>query len=340
MGKPEKKEDVKLDNRKSLDLNPLVSIIVITYNSSKYVLETLESAKAQTYQNIELIVSDDGSTDNTIEICKIWIEKNKDRFVKTEIITVEKNTGIPANCNRGLYASRGIWIKLIAGDDMLMTDCIDTNLLFILYNQNKNIKILHSSMEYYSNYFTADKFIKIRSLANNIITYTKITSQSQYKLLLRSCLVNAPSVFAEKELYTNLGGFDERLAIEDWPMWLKICSNGIKIHYLDKPTIKYRVRSDSVCNEKIADKIFNNHFIRERAVYEKYIFPNIPFFEKTFLQIHFLRLEFLSKHFSNKNYLNRLISKVSAIPYWLYYNHYLRIIHLIIKRKIKGDEIY
>ncbi len=77
MGKPEKKEDVKLDNRKSLDLNPLVSIIVITYNSSKYVLETLESAKAQTYQNIELIVSDDGSTDNTIEICKIWIEKTR-----------------------------------------------------------------------------------------------------------------------------------------------------------------------------------------------------------------------------------------------------------------------
>ena len=59
---------------------PLVSIIVITYNSSKYVLETLESAKAQTYENIELIISDDGSTDDTIKICKNWLEKNQDRF--------------------------------------------------------------------------------------------------------------------------------------------------------------------------------------------------------------------------------------------------------------------
>lgn len=72
--------------------NPLVSIIVITYNSAKYVLETLESAKAQTYQNIKLIVSDDCSTDNKIEICRKWLEKNKGRFVRTELITVEQNT--------------------------------------------------------------------------------------------------------------------------------------------------------------------------------------------------------------------------------------------------------
>ena len=84
--------------------NPLVSIIVITYNSSKYVLETLESAKAQTYQNIELIISDDGSQDETVELCEKWLAENKDRFIDSQIITVEKNTGIPANCNRGVKA--------------------------------------------------------------------------------------------------------------------------------------------------------------------------------------------------------------------------------------------
>ena len=103
--------------------NPLVSIIVITYNSSKYVLETLESAKAQTYQNIELIVSDDCSTDNTVEICHNWIEQNKERFVRTELITVEKNTGIAPNCNRGVKAAKGEWVKLIAGDDVLHQNC-------------------------------------------------------------------------------------------------------------------------------------------------------------------------------------------------------------------------
>ena len=70
----------------------MVSIIVITYNSAKYVLETLESARAQTYQNIELIISDDGSQDNTVEMCKDWLSENNKCFVSTELLTVEKNT--------------------------------------------------------------------------------------------------------------------------------------------------------------------------------------------------------------------------------------------------------
>ena len=74
--------------------NPLFSIIIVTYNSSPYVLETLESARAQTYQNIELIITDDCSIDNTVNICREWIDKNKERFVRTELITVEQNTGI------------------------------------------------------------------------------------------------------------------------------------------------------------------------------------------------------------------------------------------------------
>ena len=85
---------------------PLVSIIVITYNSSKYVLETLESAYNQTYQNIELIISDDCSTDDTVEVCKKWVDEHKDRFVRSEIITTPVNTGIPVNCNRGLYKEK------------------------------------------------------------------------------------------------------------------------------------------------------------------------------------------------------------------------------------------
>ena len=61
------------------DYNPLVSVVVITYNSCKYVRETLESAKMQTYRNIELIVTDDGSTDATVDICRKWLEANGDR---------------------------------------------------------------------------------------------------------------------------------------------------------------------------------------------------------------------------------------------------------------------
>src|SRR5215213_614705 len=107
--------------------NPLISIIVITYNSESYVIETLESAKNQTYENIELIITDDGSTDETISLCQQWLTKNRHRFVRSEMITVEKNTGIPANCNRGVRAANGEWVKIIAGDDILDEKCIQLN---------------------------------------------------------------------------------------------------------------------------------------------------------------------------------------------------------------------
>ena len=82
--------------------NPFVSIIVVTYNSSKYILDALASIKDQNYQNFELIISDDCSTDNTIQICTNWVKANQ-AFVnfKTTIIKSKTNTGVTANCNRG-----------------------------------------------------------------------------------------------------------------------------------------------------------------------------------------------------------------------------------------------
>lgn len=110
----------------NIDNQPLVSVHVFTYNSSKTVVETLGSIYNQTYPNLELIVSDDCSPDNTVEICREWIETHKDRFVRTKLLTFEKNTGVSANMNRGADACQGEWVKDIAGDDILLPDCVET----------------------------------------------------------------------------------------------------------------------------------------------------------------------------------------------------------------------
>src|SRR5947209_20083704 len=128
---------------KNLESLPLVSVIVITYNSASTVLETLISIKQQTLQNIELIITDDCSYDTTVEVCLNWLNLNRERFVNVTILKADKNTGVAANCNRGLKASTGQWIKFIAGDDILLTDCLYNNLHF---SRENNSKITFSRM--------------------------------------------------------------------------------------------------------------------------------------------------------------------------------------------------
>ena len=106
--------------------HPLVSVAVIAYNSAEYILETLESIKAQTYDNIELIVSDDCSSDNTLDICRKWIDDNQTRFINVRIVESPTNPGQSGNYNRAFDACTGEWIKEIDGDDALMPDCIST----------------------------------------------------------------------------------------------------------------------------------------------------------------------------------------------------------------------
>jgi alpha-1,3-rhamnosyltransferase len=129
----------------------LVSVPVVTYNAASFVEETLESIFNQTYGNIELVISDDCSKDNTIEIVQKWCEEErvKERFTAIKIVTVPKNTGVSANCNRAISASKGEWIKFIAGDDILLPTCIEDNLNFVRENTNANFG-LDNSMELFS----------------------------------------------------------------------------------------------------------------------------------------------------------------------------------------------
>ena len=103
----------------------LVSVVVLAYRSADTIIETLESIKKQTYPKIELIVTDDGSPDNTVEVVEHWMKDNKGCLSDMKLVTTEKNTGLPSNINRGLQAATGMYYKGIAGDDYLTEDAIE-----------------------------------------------------------------------------------------------------------------------------------------------------------------------------------------------------------------------
>ncbi|MCZ2085286.1 MAG: glycosyltransferase [Flavobacteriales bacterium] len=295
---------------------PLVSIIVITYNSSEFVLETLESAKAQTYQNIELIISDDSSTDNTLDLCRKWIAENRDRFRRTQLVTVEQNTGIPANCNRGVKASTGEWLKIIAGDDILFSNCVLDNTNFVL--SNKDVKICQSTQRVYKDTFEESNFLYINSFVDHV--FSKTDYRNQYKLLQFGCLVNAPSIFMKQEIILSLGGFDEDLPMEDWPFWLKVTAAKNKIYSLNKTTVGYRVHGTSEYNKNNEFYLFNDFFKKERLIQEKIVFDQCSILSRIFIDYkYYLKVFFDNTRLNRDKLLNRKLFWIMSLPFMVYF---------------------
>lgn len=221
---------------------PLVSVIVVTYNSSKYVLETLESVKEQTYKYIELIITDDCSTDNTVEICSEWIERNQTRFNSVKLITSGVNTGITANRNRGCFAVQGEWIKHVDGDDRLLPSCVEDYVKYVLANPTKNIVFSPLSV------FGEGDLEKWRTLLHSNFKYAFSLSPRDFKILLcKICLFPAPSLFINAEYFRQVGGYDESIRdLEDWPFWVMTAFNGAQFAYIETPEVDYRISSSSL----------------------------------------------------------------------------------------------
>jgi glycosyltransferase involved in cell wall biosynthesis len=234
---------------------PLVSIIVCTYNSSEYILEALESAKKQTYKNIELIISDDASKDNTVEICRQWLLKNKDRFVRIELLMVEKNTGVVRNANRSFNAARGQWIKFLPADDILLENCITSNIDFI-NNSNNNISFLFTRFKF----LVGNKFVtehrRINYFNNNEKVFRK-SARGQFFSLVKDLFVCPPTVFIKTNTLHDLGGFDEEFEItDDFPLFLKATSNGIKFYLNPVVTTIYRFHESSLSEKNYKQWVY------------------------------------------------------------------------------------
>ena len=285
---------------------PLVTIMVGTYNSSKYVLETLESAKAQTYQNIELIISDDCSTDNTVQICRNWVEENKARFVRAELIEVEKNTGVSANCNRGLNAARGEWLKLIAGDDILLDTCIANFLAYC--NLHKECKVLFGRT-----YLLIKDQIIPKPLAKIALANPKKQRELVY-MGRPGPNLPAPASFFHKATLNKLGGFDtEYVLLEDLPLWAKFVNNNVRLHFLNEFVTKYRLHYDNISGNRSKHYINEKLYIDTKKYILKVLFPYYK--EKRYfgMMAHFYNYFFISwliLYFGNKN---TLLSKALSL---------------------------
>lgn len=243
-----------------MENQPLVSIVVITYNSSQFVEETLDSALAQTYPNIEIIITDDCSTDNTVEVCRKWINIHKDCGRGIKLIEAEKNTGVAGNCNRGLNAAKGIWLKFIAGDDILAPTAIEDYVSFVTVH--KGVKHLVAKAIHFTGSLKESDFNHPDKISPYLYR-DKVTAKKQYRVIKKCFFGSGPTYFIQSDTLRSVGGFDERFPMqEDYPLFIKMIGKGYKMELLDRVTVYKRIVKTSLQYDRNTNDIFPKNTVR------------------------------------------------------------------------------
>tara|TARA_R110002020_G_scaffold144492_2_gene317533 strand:- start:788 stop:1717 length:930 start_codon:yes stop_codon:yes gene_type:complete len=237
-----------------------ISIAVIAYNSEKTILETLNSILEQSYgsENIELIISDDSSSDNTVSIVKDWISKYKNSFKSISFIEHLVNGGVSKNCNSAWRSCTCEWVKTIAADDILLTNCISDNIKFV--NKNPECKIVFSKIQTFgiTNGIIPNKFD---------LRFFDKTSGEQNTYLKTFSFNIAPSSFINRKVLEKVGYADEKYKmIEDLPLWLNLTKAGYKLYFMDSITVNYRIEASITVS---IDKCANIPFLYDLIAINK-----------------------------------------------------------------------
>lgn len=246
----------------------LVSVIVLAYKSAQTIVQTLESIKNQTYQNIELIITDDCSPDNTVEVADRWIADNQGTLSEIRLVTTEQNTGIPGNINRALRYAKGDYIKLIAADDYMTRDAISEYVRFCATNPNA---IPIARVHLFSDEESVD-FAPIEKYCNRCYEFAAMTEyKEQYRALLKqNCIVAPSGSFYPMQVIKKLGGYDESYRwFEDYPMNLKVMHEGYSCGFINRELVYYRISGGSITasQQLRLKKTEMKLFFRERMRY-------------------------------------------------------------------------
>lgn len=232
---------------------PLVSVRISAYNHDKYIAEAIESVINQTYQNLEFIIVNDGSTDNTHDIISKYIEQCQKRFVRFEYRNRE-NKGLSATLNECIKWSKGKYSTGTASDDVMLPNKISLlvekleklddsyaaafgDASFIDANSEKIYLDLKSSKKIEKEMRT-NSFLDFYT-NNRDINYKDKNIFGSYETLLSGNYLPAMSAVVKLDKIRKIGGWTNGNTIEDWEMWLKL-SKKYKFTFIDKSVAFYR----------------------------------------------------------------------------------------------------
>ena len=218
-------------------MDPTVSVVIPTYNTAKYISEAIESVLAQTYRDFEIIVVDDGSTDNTYEVIKQCSANNirdvelievtnhfqqTQRTQQTQLIYIyQENSGRAGARNTGIKAARGRYIAFLDSDDLWTPGKLERQV--DIMEGNENIDFLFGDKQRFSDdgtIITSSMFVR-RGYNADFFGDTLFVRDA-YKKLLQEPYIPTGTVIMKKECFDKSGLFDEAIYAEDWEFWLRI----------------------------------------------------------------------------------------------------------------------
>lgn len=215
-------------------MNDLVSIIMPSYNTGKYIAESIESVQKQTYKNWELIVVDDCSTDDTDKVVWPYLVDTRIRYLKNK-----KNSGAAVSRNRALREAKGKWIAFLDSDDLWMPEKLEKQIGFMERNRH------HFS---YTNYAEID--IDGKKNGVTVTGPTKITKTGFYNYCWPGCL----TVMYDSDVVGIVQIADIKKN-NDYAMWLRVCQKA-DCYLLDEELALYRRgRAGSVSTHSIKTMI-------------------------------------------------------------------------------------
>lgn len=243
-----------------------VTIIVLSYMSQSTIMETLNSISEQTYDHLllDIIITDDASSDNTNLLINDWIRSSEGLFSRIVHIQNPQNLGIVRNLNGALTKVTSDWVKIIAADDLLLPDCISS---FISITMQSECPVFFSKMRL----FTDSKEGRSLGKINPPSYQQKILKKdlgNQRSFLFHSSFSATPAAFINMNALKAVGFADGNYKMmEDYPLWFKLNMMGYQFGFLNKITVLYRVgESVSQSNEKLVNSLFLNDIID----FEKY----------------------------------------------------------------------
>ncbi len=234
---------------KITQIHPKISVIIAAYNSEKTIRQTIESVLKQTFNDFELIIINDGSTDSTLEV----ILQFQDSRIK--VFSFE-NAGGNVSRNRGLERASGEFVSFLDADDIWTPDKLESQLHAL--QANPQAAVAYSWTDY------------IDEQGKFIVSGTHITANGNVyeQLIVSNFLENGSNPLIHREALVQLGGFDEELpAAQDWDMWLRLAQN---FDFIAVPCVQilYRISANSLSTNlarqekaslKVLDKVCHTY---------------------------------------------------------------------------------